>query len=65
MSTQVEVLELPECIFCKENKVNRKAKYDGKTIYGAWAYMCEHHYDLLGIGLGTGRGHKLILTKEN
>lgn len=43
-----------ECDIC-----DREADYDGKTKMGAWAYMCQKHFEKLGVGLGTGRGQKL------
>lgn len=46
------------------------AYYDGKTvvqgnysmIFGPWAYMCEHCFAHHGVGLGVGKGQKLIYT---
>jgi len=66
MSKQVEIniSEFPNCQVCKENGINRKAKYDARSRHGWWAYMCESHYDQIGIGLGTGKGQKLILKVE-
>jgi len=32
--------------------------YDGKTLHGPWAFMCEDCFQDLGVGLGTGRGQK-------
>ena len=52
---EVEVDNLPPCAFCGE-----LAKYDAKTRRGPWAYMCEYHYFNCGMGLGTGRGQRLI-----
>jgi hypothetical protein len=56
---EVEVDELPKCNFC-----DKPALYDGKTLNGPWAYMCEEHYAYWGVGLGTGRGQKLKLEEE-
>ncbi len=68
MSEQVEVMKLPPCDFC--NQSNKRldstlpnqvdARYDGKTIYGSWANMCPEHFDLYGLGLGTGVGQRLV-----
>lgn len=33
-----------KCDFC-----DSPAKYDGKTIYGPWAYMCERHRQFVGV----------------
>ena len=54
--TEVEMDELPFCDFC-----NAEAKYDGKTIKGSWAYMCEECFGEHGIGLGYGKGQRLVL----
>lgn len=62
--TKVKVKELPKCDFCKGIGVLSKAKYDGKTIHGSWAYMCQTHYDERGVGLGLGRGQELIVMES-
>lgn len=61
MSSEVEVGVIPDCDVCKTEGATMPAKYDGKTVHGPWAYMCEHHFLHLGIGLGTGMGQRLIL----
>ena len=36
------------------------AQYDGATkLGGVWAYMCQHCFDIYGMGLGLGKGQKL------
>lgn len=60
MGTQVEVLSLPKCDFCLAT-----AKYDGRTNLGMWANMCETHFRQMGVGLGTGKGQKLILKSSS
>lgn len=47
------------CDFCDEDH-RRKAVVDGKTIFGPWANMCLVHFSLYGIGLGTGRGQRIV-----
>ena len=54
----MRVAILPSCDMCKVNT----AAYDGKTVYGPWAYMCEECFGVHGIGLGLGVGQKLILS---
>lgn len=55
--TEAHVAKIPPCdIECTE-----PAAYDGKTVDGPWAYMCETHFRLLGVGLGTGKGQRLAL----
>ena len=49
---------LPSCDVCGES-----ATYDAKTTSGPWAYLCDDHFEAIGIGLGTGKGQKLILVK--
>ena len=46
---------MPKCDFC-----NKEAPYDSPTKYGPWANMCEYHFNLNGVGLGLGKGQKLI-----
>ena len=58
--TEVLMSVLPKCVFCEQ-----KAAYDGKTLIGPWAYMCERHWLAHGAGkLGLGLGQKLILKTE-
>ena len=52
------IVMLPSCDFCKEI-----ALYDGKTHLGPWAYMCERHFNLYGVGIGPEKGQKLVLVK--
>lgn len=54
------IKEIPGCQIpgCKEDAI-----YDGKTKFGSWVYMCESHFMLYGIGLGTGLGQRLIVEK--
>jgi len=47
-----------DCDFCGKN-----AFYDGKTIKGPWAFMCEEHFNLYGVGLGIGKGQILKIDK--
>lgn len=54
------VSSLPYCDFCKRNGENIKADYDANTIFGMWGYLCETHYLEYGIGLGEGKGQRLI-----
>lgn len=58
MSRETVVSEKKECDFCNDGET---AKYDGKTVLGGrWAYMCKAHFEKYGVGLGTGKGQKLI-----
>lgn len=57
--TEVVLDEQPMCQFVHGTREPELALYDGKTIHGPWAYMCEEHFRLYGIGLGTGKGQRL------
>lgn len=59
----VMVDRLPDCDFSHDVKV--KATYDGKTLMGPWANMCEKHFHINGVGLGLGQGQRLILRKKD
>lgn len=62
--TEAKVASIPDCDLCKHmHKRNppHNAVYDGKTQMGPWAYMCEEDFQAYGVGLGTGRGQKLVL----
>jgi hypothetical protein len=61
------VSEYPRCDFCKNSELhnaNVEAHYDAKTVMGPWANMCDKHFKFYGIGLGLGKGQKLILNKQ-
>lgn len=66
--TEVEVSEIPQCDFCAEaakagGRGSALAVVDGRTVYGAWAYMCEAHFRRFGVGLGLGQGQRLKLRQ--
>lgn len=60
----VLVDRLPDCDFCKGTGRTTKAMYDGATLMGSWANMCEDHFHRHGKGLGLGVGQRLILRKD-
>ena len=66
----VVVLKLPHCDFSWEEagktlcRDDGEAHYDGKTIFGSWAFMCEQHFSAYGVGLGLGRGQKLVVQTD-
>jgi hypothetical protein len=61
VSAEVKVASIPSCDICKTEGRETPAAYDGKTVYGPWAYMCEQHWQLVGVGqLGTGYGQRLV-----
>lgn len=55
MGKSVEVQRLPNCDICGE-----EAHYDARTKSGMWGNLCEKCFKKHGIGLGTGKGQKLI-----
>jgi hypothetical protein len=62
--TEVVVDAIPTCDICIWRGVHppRPAAYDGKTkATGTWAWQCEEHHKSDGMGVGLGRGQKLIL----
>lgn len=62
----VAVISEPKmCDICTQNgDPNVPAGFDAKTKMGPWANMCSTHYGLYGIGLGTGKGQRLVLEED-
>jgi hypothetical protein len=58
-NTEVVLDELPMCNF--RHDTAEPAHYDGATVQGSWAYMCEEHFKMYGLGLGLGRGQRLVV----
>jgi hypothetical protein len=44
-----------ECDFCGD-----PALYDGRTLSGQWGYMCEACFNKYGVGLGIGKGQRIV-----
>lgn len=68
MAEEVIVATIPDCDLCQLIVGPRSpAAYDGKTTlgHGPWAYMCEEHFRDFGVGLGTGRGQRLLLAETS
>lgn len=60
--TKVMVAVLPDCDYClAESDTKVPAVIDGKTRSGPWANMCQWHYEVNGIGLGLGRGQRMVV----
>ncbi len=56
------VTALPDCDICTHLRGERAAAaYDGATIQGPWANMCEADFGRYGVGLGRGRGQRLVV----
>jgi len=64
MSTEVYVGERPKCDICRMKGINSEALYDAATVHGPWAYMCQMHFNQIGVGLGTGRGQRLLIKEK-
>ena len=63
MGKVARIQMMPKCDFDHDEPAD--AKYDGRTWLGPWAYMCDRHFEALGVGLGTGKGQYLMPeTKE-
>lgn len=66
MSDTTQVTAFPPCDICTHvhglGDLANPAKYDGKTTSGPWANMCDYCFRSHGVGLGTGRGQRLVLT---
>jgi hypothetical protein len=64
-TTKAYVASLPKCDFCAElGKPAVDAHYDGKTKLGPWASMCDEHWTMFGIGLGTGVGQEYVVGEK-
>lgn len=60
----VAVSVLPPCDICRyvENRIHpERALFDGATHIGSWANMCHPHMCTHGVGLGLGRGQRLLI----
>lgn len=60
MSSVAKVIDAGPCdIHTATGRGYAQAKYDGKTVAGPWAKMCEDCFNSHGVGLGTGKGQLL------
>jgi hypothetical protein len=60
----VAVSVLPDCDICRhvEGRIKpERALFDGRTHIGQWANMCHPHMTSHGVGLGLGRGQRLVI----
>lgn len=60
---EATVTALPECDIHKHvlHVDGVTAHYDGKTTSGPWANMCVDCFTAYGVGLGLGRGQRLLV----
>lgn len=59
-----EAVEIGEAKHCDFHP-HLTAVVDGKTIFGPWANMCDECFEHVGVGLGLGRGQRLIVVQKN
>jgi hypothetical protein len=65
MSDTAYVRVRPDCdIHTGQGTPGVPAEYDGKTTAGPWANMCGPCFGTHGIGLGTGRGQRLVVGER-
>ena len=63
MADHVFVAKLPICDIhaYRMNDETVEAHYDGATVFGHWANMCDDCFGKYGHGVGTGVGQRLVL----
>lgn len=66
MSDTAYVSKLPTCDIheLQLGETGVIAEYDGKTKQGPWANMCASCFEAHGVGLGTGRGQRLVVGEK-
>ena len=55
MATNTFTYQRTKCDACKHSD----ALYDAKTKLGCWAYLCQDCFEVNGVGLGLGKGHRM------
>ena len=55
---------IPWCDICDSRGDKTPAAYDGRTRMGPWANMCEECFEEYGVGLGLGRGQRLVRSRD-
>lgn len=63
-NTATDVLnDRPKCDICPlvGQEPARPAAVDGATTQGPWAYMCIPCHEVHGVGLGLGKGQRLLI----
>lgn len=64
MSNEVLIDQYPDCDLCLGRGATTEAHYDAATVFGAWGYLCEEDFKRYGVGLGTGKGQRLVLRSQ-
>lgn len=63
MSKTIFYVNAPHfCDICSGSFEN--TMYDGRTVQGPWANMCESCFKQYGVGLGLGRGQKYTKKED-
>ena len=65
MSIKTYVSQIPDCDMCAQDGKREPAAFDAKTTMGPWAHLCEEHFTLVGVGLGTGLGQRLVVRTQD
>ncbi|MBT0774168.1 hypothetical protein KIH74_34805 [Kineosporia sp. J2-2] len=59
---------IPAPVSCDIHRIehgeHRIAQYDAKTRQGPWANLCPDCFAEHGIGLGTGKGQRLVVGRR-
>ena len=58
----VAMATLPACDICTREGRTTTARYDAALKFGGWAYVCEDHFVMFGVGTGVGLGQELVLA---
>lgn len=53
---------IENCDLC--HKPIKDVFIDGSTLYGPWATMCKHCFNVRGRGVGTGKGQMYELQPD-
>lgn len=66
---EARVYNIPKCQFVhmhmhETDEGMPDAAYDFKTTLGAWAFGCESCFKLYGLGVGTGKGQRLVKVEK-
>lgn len=62
MEDRDTTVRLYQVVYCDILYCGNIARYDAKTSAGPWAYLCGNHYVEMGVGLGLGKGQRIVYT---
>ena len=49
---------------CSDVPCEEEARYYAKTLLGSWCLLCAKHFRQVGIGLGEGRGKRVLAPSD-